>query len=307
MKTLHFSTLIGAPYLRLLILAMATGAVRPVASQQPVNVRHAVAADASVRMSGDFASLRIIAWDRDSVVITGTVPKGARLDGGVGPVVAKQAARGAKFYVEQSQGTASATLELYVPARARVWAKTANATIEATGSTGGLDLNVIGGSIVVRASPAELNIESMDGTVEVTGSPAWIRVKTASGAITMRGSSDDAAFTSVSGDVGISEGRFDRIRIETVTGNASFTADQARGSSLTADSHSGLLELGVSKASGVDIDAISIAGSIENRITRRQPIPGRQGRGQELALQVGDASARAVLRSFKGSIRLVMR
>jgi hypothetical protein len=272
-----------------------------------VNIRAAVAADASLRLSGDLASLRIVGWAKDSLVITGSLPKGARFDGGVGSGSAQRPSRAGKFYVEQSVGAPLATLEVHLPSRARLWVKAANAQVEVSGSTGGLDLNVVGGAIIVQGDPSELNIESMDGTVAVTGSPAWMRVKTASGDIIVRGSSEDAAFTTVSGTLSVGGGRYERARIETVTGNASFAGDLVPSGTLTADTHSGLLELAVGKMSSVEIDAITIAGSIENRATKQAPIAGRQGRGQELGTQIGDGSARANLRSFKGTIRVVLR
>ena len=89
-----------------------------------VERRYAMAADASIRVAGAISSLRIIGWDRDSLVITGTMPKGWRFDGGVN-AAATGPSRGAKFYIEGRRDNYpnGATLELRVPARARVWAK----------------------------------------------------------------------------------------------------------------------------------------------------------------------------------------
>lgn len=273
-------------------------------AQRGLNIRQAVASDVSVRLNGDFAQLRIIGWRTDSLVVSGALPKGARFDGGVAAATPKQAPRGAKFYVEHDAATPTAALELYVPAGARVWAKAANATIEVRGVTGGLDLNIVGGAIVVNGDPAELNVEAMDGSVEILGSPKWMRVKTASGDIRMRGTSEDAAFTTVSGNVQVREGTFERVRLETVTGSASFGGQLAPGGSLNADSHSGVIELLLGKTSNIDVDAIAIAGSIENLASKARPVAGRQGRGQELGAGFGDGSARATLRTFKGTIRL---
>jgi hypothetical protein len=281
-------------------------AVSPLRAQRTVNMRYALAPDASIRLNGAFVSLRITGWAKDSLVITGSVPAGARFDGGVGAPPGGLA-RGAKFYIEQASGEPSATLEMFVPTRARVWAKAPNAEITVNGQTGSLDLNIIGGSITVASSPAELNVESMDGAVTITGSPAWMRVKTASGDVTMRGSSEDAAFSTVSGVVRLSDGRFDRARIETVTGNVVYSADQVRAGTLTVDTHSGSIEYLAAPKPGADVEAMTITGRIENGLSARRPIAGRQGRGEELALQFGQGESRAVLRSFKGNIRLGFR
>jgi DUF4097 and DUF4098 domain-containing protein YvlB len=132
-------------------------------------------------------------------------------------------------------------------------------------------------------------------------------LKTAAGDITVRGSSEDAGFTTVSGVVRISDGRYERARVETVTGSVVFAADLARAGSLGIESHSGPIELLVGAKPGVSVDATTMTGRIENAVNARRPVPGREGRGEELGLDLGTGDARATLRSFKGNIRLAFR
>lgn len=285
-----------------LTLIAAAGLAAPAAAQQKVDVRRAVTRDVYVRLNGAFSSLRVTGWQKDSLVMTGTLPRDARLDGanaGGGPP-----APGVKFYIEGPTTTnASASLELFVPVGATVWAKSGSAAIDVTGISGGLDLNIVGGSITVSGSPRELNVESMDGSVMVSGAPNWMRAKTATGDITIRGSCTDLGITTVSGTVSIRDGSFERTRIESVTGNVTFGAGVARAGSLLIDSHSGAIEMLIGKAS-LDIDATTITGRITNTVTSRRPTPGREGRGEELTLSLGIGDARATLRSFKGNIRI---
>ena len=272
-------------------------------SQQKVDVRRAVTRDVYVRLNGAFASLRVTGWDKDSVVMTGSLPKEAKFEPAMGSV-AGGPATGVKFFVEgPMSGNASGSLELFVPAGSTVWAKSGSATIDVSGITGGLDLNIVGGAITVTGSPRELNIESMDGTVTVNGSPTWMRAKTATGDVTIRGSCTDLGVTTVSGTVTVRDGRYERTRVESVTGNISFGAYMERAGTLLMDSHSGTIELFIGKMS-VDIDATTITGTISNSVTARRPTPGRDGRGEELTLAIGTGDARATLRSFKGNIRL---
>src|SRR5690348_2629229 len=79
------------------MLLMATGA-STLRAQTPVNIRHAVTATASVRVTGAFAELRIRGWNKDTVAIIGTVPNEARFDGGF--LAPATASPGAKFYLE---------------------------------------------------------------------------------------------------------------------------------------------------------------------------------------------------------------
>jgi hypothetical protein len=287
-----------------IVAAAITAAPVVVEAQQKVDVRRAVTRDAYVRLNGAFATLRVTGWQKDSVVMTGTLPKDARFEPAMGSA-GSGPATGVKFYVEASPtSSASGSLELFVPAGSTVWAKSGSATIDVTGVTGGLDLNIVGGAITVTGNPRELNIESMDGTVTVNGSPTWMRAKTASGDVTIRGSCSDLGVTTVSGTVTIRDGTYERARVESVTGNVSFGASLERAGNLLMDTHSGTIELLIGRLS-VDIDATTITGTITNSATTRRPTPGRDGRGEELTLALGTGDARVTLRSFKGNIRLI--
>jgi hypothetical protein len=282
-------------------------ATTTVAAQQTVAHRFAVTPTASIRIFGDVGSLRIVGWDRDSVVLTGTLPTGARVDASRGGDAVRPAS-GMKIYVEVPRAPApDAKLELRVPARARVWAKSGSADVEVTGLTGGLDLNIVGGSVRVVCSPAELQVESMDGSVTIDGSPAWLRAKTATGDIVLRGSSEDAGLSTVSGTIRIGEGRFERAKLTSVIGPIVFAGDLGRGATLDVDTHGGPIELRLAPRLDADVDVATVTGKIENALTARRPIPGREGRGMELGFTSGTGRARVVVRSFKGNIHLRAR
>jgi hypothetical protein len=283
------------------------GTAAPLPSQQKVSQRFAVTPTASIRLFGDVGSLRILGWDRDSVVVTGTLPAGARLDASRGGDPSRPSP-GMKIYVEVPRSPApDAKLEVRVPARARVWSKSGSANVEVTGLTGGLDLNIVGGSARIACSPAELQVESMDGSVTIDGSPAWLRAKTATGDIVLRGGSEDAGVSTVSGAVRVGEGRFERARFTSVTGPIIFAGDLARGASLDVDTHGGLIELRLAPRLDAEFDLATVTGSIENTLTARLPIAGREGRGMELGFTSGTGRARILVRSFKGNISLRAR
>lgn len=287
-----------------LVLAALSGfaVTTQAAAQQSVNHRFAVTPTVSIRFFGDIGGLRIVGWERDSVAVTGTLPSGARLDASRGGVADKPSP-GMKIFVEVPRTPATdARLELRVPARARVWAKSGSAVIEVIGLTGGVDLNVVGGSVRVACSPAELQVESMDGAVMIEGNPAWLRAKTATGDVVLRGGSEDAAISTVSGAIRVGEGRFERARFTSVTGPIIFGGDLARGARLDFDTHGGPIELRLPQRLDAEIDAATVTGTIENTLTTRRPVVGREGRGMELGYSIGSGSGRVVIRSFKGNI-----
>lgn len=292
-------TLLTAAALAALPLGAAT-------AQQQVDLGRRTAADVSLRVTGAFTRLRVTGWDRDSVAITGTLPRGYRMDGGFVDALTGPS-RAAKWYIEAPAGVpAGGTLELRVPRRARVWIKGNSAEVDATGITGELDLNVVGGRVNVSGDAQALNIEAMDAAVTVDGAPAWVRVRTSEGTITMRGGSPDAVFTSVSGDVRISDGVFERARIETVSGTVTFASDLARAASITIDSHSGPVTTLFGANASAEIDAVTHTATIENLLTRQGAVAGRE-RGQEIGLVLGTGDGRVVIRTFKAGIRLARR
>jgi hypothetical protein len=290
-----------------LALAAVLAAASSLSAQQKINQRFAVTPTASIRIFGDLGSLRIVGWDRDSVVVTGTLPAGARFDASRGGIPGKPSP-GMKIYLEVARAPApDAKLELRVPARARVWAKSGSADVDVTGLTGGLDLNIVGGSVRIACSPSELQVESMDGAVTIEGSPAWLRAKTATGDIVLRGGSEDVGISTVSGAVRVGEGRFERVKLTSVTGPITFAGDLARGATIDVDTHSGPIELRLPPKLDAEFDAATVTGTIENTLSSRRPIAGREGRGMELGFSSGAGRARVLIRSFKGNINLRAR
>lgn len=295
-------------------LLSGSGEFSPIGAQAPsngrtsVDRRFAVASDASIRLFGAFSSLRVVGWDRDSVEITGSVPKGWRFDGGVAANPGGRP-RAAKFFVDAPSDfyPTGATLEVRVPTRARLWAKSGSADITVSGVAGGLDLNIVGGSVIVSDTPRELNIESMDGDVKVLNGAVWLRVKTATGAIDVRGGSEDAGLSTVSGTVRVADGRYERGKFETVTGDITYAGDVGQRAAIDLTTHSGRIELRLPPKPDAELDAMTVTGTIENGATSARPIPGHEGRGMELGFSSGSGSTRIVARSFKGNIAVTRR
>lgn len=276
-------------------------------AQQKVDIRRAATPDVSVRLGGEFAALRIVAWSHDSVALTGAVGAGTRVDGGsinrMGPV------QGMKYFVDadDNAGIAGNRLELRVPRNARVWAKAGSAEIEAIGVTGGLDLNIIGGSVQVSGKPRELVIESMDGAVTFTGYSDYARIKTATGNIVFNGGGDDVSLNSVAGLIAVTSGDrpATRIRLESVTGPLSYVGAFAPGGDARFDTHAGAVDIHIPKAAAAEFDVVTMTGMIQNDWSSTRPIAGREGRGMELGTSSGMSGARVSVRSFKGNVRLM--
>jgi DUF4097 and DUF4098 domain-containing protein YvlB len=289
------------------LIGVAVASTFSVAARAQVKVERGLKldSDGAVRISNLVGSVHVTGWDRDSVALRGSLPKGDKLFMGGGP-------RGMKLFVEplNDRNPQPSRLDVMVPARAKVWVKTATAEVEVSGVTGELDLYVVGGKIRVTGKPSELNAEAIDGDIEVNGAPGWLRAKSASGDVTLNGSSPDVAISTVSGGIVINSitsaenGKFERAKIESVTGPIRFNGDIERGASITFDTHSGAMEITIPRKTGADFDIASIAGTISNDLNYSQPVKGRYGRGSELVMTNSSGGAHITIRSFKGPVTL---
>jgi hypothetical protein len=270
------------------------------AAQTKVNRSLQLNATGAVRVYNLVGSVRVTGWNRDSVAVRGILGKGNVLHMGGGGA-------GMKMFIEgmDERNPSPADIEVMVPVRAKVWVKTATASITVTGVSGSLDLYVVGGDIRVNGSPADVNAEAIDGSITIVGSPAWIRAKSASGSVSIDGSSPDITIVTVSGKIDVNGLRFEKAKFESVTGNIHFAGSFDRGGLVNFDTHSGSIDIAMPAGSPADFDVVSIAGSVANKLTKSKPLPGRYGRGAELTTASGDGGTRVVVRSFKGPVTLV--
>jgi hypothetical protein len=205
---------------------------------------------------------------------------------------------------ENDRDPKPAKLEVWVPARVRLWIKTATANIDVNDVTGGLDLYVVSGTITVNGNPHELNAEAIDGDIHVAGSPSWLRAKTATGSITFQGASSDVGLSTVSGPIKVDGGIFERAKLETVTGNIIFGGKLDRSGAFDFDTHSGSVDIAIPDRTPVSVSVVTIAGTIANNLSKKTPIPGRFGRGAELTMDLTDGGAKMSIRTFKGPVTL---
>jgi hypothetical protein len=273
----------------------------PLVAQKKVERKQALGMEAALRIHNMVGSVIVHGWNKDTVLVRGTLGAGDSFFMGGGYT-------GAKMFVESvnERDPKPTRLEIWVPARVRLWVKTATASIDVSDVAGGLDLYVVSGTIDVTGNPRELNAEAIDGDIHITGSPSWVRAKSASGAITFQGASSDAAFSTVSGPIKVDGGNgvFERTKIETVTGNVAFTGRLDRSGAFDFDSHSGAIDIAIPEKTAATFSVVTIAGSITNMLSRKSPTAGRFGRGAELVADENGGGAKVSVRTFKGPVTL---
>ena len=265
-----------------------------------IDRRMPVDQDVSLRIHNMEGSIRIEAWNRDTLAISGTVSGGPTNRFYIGG-----SRRAAKMGVEGPLELDQPPAHLYirVPARAKVWVKSASANIYLTGLSGGVDAFSTSGTIRFEGEPDQLNVETMDGNVELTAGGTWIRAKTASGAITIRGGGEDVGATTVSGSINILSAGMRRARMESVTGDLSFSGWLTRDGALAVENHSGTIDILLPLDIFADFDLSSYHGTIRNEF-RPYTQPAGQSSAEQVFSNGGGGGADITVRTFKGGIVL---
>lgn len=291
----HLGRTLGGAMAAILLLSS------PLLAQKKIERRLPLGMEGALRVVNMVGSVVVHGWSKDTVLVRGTLAPGDNFFMGGGYT-------GAKMFVEalNDRDPKPTKLEIWVPARVRLWIKTATANIDVSDVTGGLDLYVVSGTIDVTGNPHELNAEAIDGDIRITGSPSWVRAKSATGAITLQGASPDAALSTVSGPIKVDGGTgvFERTKLETVTGNISFAGRLDRSGAFDFDSHSGSIDIAIPEKTGATFSVVTIAGGITNNLSRKIPIAGRFGRGAELNSEESGGGAKVSVRTFKGPVTL---
>jgi hypothetical protein len=275
---------------------------QPSAAQRGIERRAALDANGFVHIWVSHAAVRVSGWDRDSVLVTGTIAAGERLVFGGGP-------GGVKLALEtperESSKPGESWLDVRVPARSQVWIKSASGRIDVADFTGSLDAYSVTGAIRVSGSLREITTESMGGDVVIDASASFVRARSASGSIVLTGSSADANVSTVSGAIAITGGGIQRGRFESVDGDIEYTGALGRGMSLEFVNHGGAIALSLPANTAGEFSINTFQGSVQNDFSARTPRVSREMRASNLEFTLGSFNGtRVMLRNFKGPIVL---
>ncbi|GAB1342054.1 DUF4097 family beta strand repeat-containing protein [Gemmatimonas sp.] len=221
---------------------LAPVALPPAAADSgpPVSRGWRVTTDASLRLYLPSGTLRVVTWDRDSVHVGGTLGANASLFGG-------GAASHVKLGVEADNmrdGTLpTASLEVRVPRRARVWVKMIDGELSVTGTRAELEAYTIRGRVTVHDVAGSTTIESIDAPVTLSNATGDVRIRGSRAVVSLDQVNALVSISTVSGSVVTRRSPIEG-RIETVGGGITVRGVKA-GARLGLQSHAGavLLEL----------------------------------------------------------------
>jgi hypothetical protein len=335
-KSIMRNTLLGAIGV---VTVLATAA--PAACQARVDRTVATPATGTVEVSNVAGELRIVAWDRDEVRVTGTLGEGTeRLD---------VTSSGDRVRIEvviprNGRNVQGSDLEVRVPARKNVVARGVSAEVEIAGVTGTVEGRSTSGSVRIEGSPAavrasstsgevEVDVntsrveanstsgsvrvagsaresiaaESVSGSVEVRAPAPELMAKTVSGEITITGATRRLSASTVSGEIAVSGARLQYGSFESVSGDLHFSGVLESDAAVNIESHSGDVTLELPGNVGARFQVLTFSGDIRNAFGAEAQRTSRYGPGEELRFTSGNGGAMVTAKTFSGDVRLERR
>jgi hypothetical protein len=280
-----------------LVLAGATPIASPAqgaADGKVLGARH-VSSSAAFKVWMPSGKIRLVAWDRDSVLIRGRVaPDESFFFGGD--------SAGMKFGLEPSgsrEPRGRSTLVAYLPRRARVSIKSVTADVDAVDVSGWF--YSVSGSMRLGGAVSSLEVETMNGSLDLAVTTPWLRARTGDGHLLLRGAPEDVDVSTVAGTLDIATTTVRRGQFGTVSGDIHYVGAPARGAIMEFSSHSGTVELQLPPAVSGVFSLTSVAGAIENGLSAVRPAASQP---HSMRLSLGSGGSQITVRTFKGTIRL---
>ena len=178
-----------------------------------------------------------------------------------------------------------------------------------------VSVRATGGSIHATGIRVEA-LRTMSGDIELVDASAdrFATASAVSGNVTVRGLKASAIqLTTVSGNVRVDNSQSERLMARAVSGNVEYTGELARSGRYELVSHSGDVRLMLSGATGFEVQASSLSGTVRSDFPIARRGRGTEGNGRGAATPrairgaFGDGSALLVLRAFSGNVSIARR
>ena len=263
--------------------------------------------DGTVLISNTAGSVEVSGWSRDSVEVTGTLGDDVdeltfRRDGNEIIIKVKSPSSSGMW----GRKDVTSDLRIKVPEGSSLEIATVSADIEVAGVHGEQELQAISGEIETEVFGSDIQIEAVSGDIEVSGdgNDADSEIETVSGDIMVIGLAGDIAAGSVSGDLHIEEGVFERAEFEAVNGEITFNAALADGGKMEIETVNGDVRVDFTNSVSARFDIETFNGDIDNCFGPEARRTDRYAPGLELSFTEGDGDGRVSIETLNGGVSI---
>jgi hypothetical protein len=292
-----------------LLLALPTTELR---AQGTIDQTRTMSRDGTVEVENLAGFVRVRAWDRNEVRVTGTLGRnveGVDVEGSSNRVLVR-----VRHPRRSGSWRGSGTeLEIRMPAGAGLRVEAVSADIDVEGVGGRLDLESVSGDVDIRNANGRVRAESVSGTVRYAGSSDELTLAAVSGDVVVSGvNGADIRASSVSGDVEVEGGTFQDGTFETVSGSVTFRGALSRNGRFEFESHSGRVILDLTGPVNATFELSTFSGELRGSVGGENVADhvertSRWTPGKEGTIRVGDGSASVEASSFSGTVEIRQR
>jgi hypothetical protein len=285
-------------YLALALTARTLDAQGSAADGSLLGARH-LGPTAQIKLFNAAGSVRLVGWDRDSIVVRGRVARGERFYmAGGGDAI--------KLGIDEQAGARESRrcdLVIWMPKHSRVNVKTVSADVAGRDVSGWF--YSVSGAVRLGGTASSLDVLSMSGDVDLDVATPWVRARTGDGHLTLRGAPEDADVSTIGGRLDVTTSTVMRGQFATVSGGIRFVGSPAPNAIFDFSSHGGDIELAMPPSASGRFTLSSVVGRIENAFVQARPASAPEGAPPHaLTMSLGRGDARVTVRTYRGAIRL---
>jgi DUF4097 and DUF4098 domain-containing protein YvlB len=280
-------------------------AAAPAFAGTPVDKTVAAAANGRVQVSSVAGSVKVTAWNRNEIHITGTLSRNAER------LAVDKTAGGVDIRVvlptHTSGNTEGSNLVIQLPAASQLEVHTVSADIDAGGLAGPVRLETVSGNLAVVSRSANIYANAISGEVGVTGSApdAKIDAHSISGKLRIENVDGNLRAGSTSGDIQLTgENNLQGAKLDTTSGDIRFAATLGQDGDYEFHSVSGNVVLSLPKVPAANFDVSSFSGDIDTNFGPKPQRTGEFAPGKEWHYQSGSGNADIRVRTLSGDIRI---
>jgi hypothetical protein len=288
-----------------LLLCLAIGQAL---ADTPIHLQHAATPTARIDISNVSGEVRVVAWDRNEVQVTGSLGDGAKplaITGSDDKLTIKVQAKGGGGWFDwgDSNHMGSTTLDVRVPQQASLRVNVVSAPVSIDGTRGGtLKLNSISGRVRVDAQTPNLDVDSVSGGIAFSGHADQADLQTVSGDILAPSLGSEVKLQTVSGRIQAGGGPWKLLKLGTVSGDATINGGPTADGRIDIDSMSGDIDLRLPANVSGTLHASTFSGDLHSDFGT--PSSSAHGPGSKLEVRLGGASASIDAETFSGDLRI---
>ncbi len=270
---------------------------------EEVDKRLDAASDGVVSISNIAGTVEVTGWSRNEVEVTGTLGRDVEelifeRDGDEIEITVRAPRR--------NSHSISSDLVINVPEKSSVEVVGVSADINIQNVLGEQHLQSVSGDIESEIRAADVEMETVSGDVEVQGDDVagHAQLSSVSGDVEAQNLAGEVSANSVSGDITLVNSSFDRVRLETVTGDIIFESGLADDGSFSLETINGDVDIEFSNPISARFDIETFNGDIRNCFGPKPVKTSKYAPGTELKFTEGDGEGRVTIKTLNGDVRL---